>query len=175
MITFQFDQCFNDKKVIKACTDEGLAIVHRLPRELLGKPDPELLAVLMKSPNPVVTLDRALPTEHTAHIPPKNPGIVVVNYSRDVPRTITTREAAKILRKFKERVPAWHQISVQNSIIEITEKSVEIWHIEETELVTDGYLEINVETGWTEQLTQTLRQNSARGSAAPSGQSDAAS
>ena len=181
MTAFQFDQCFNDKKVIKACTAEGLAIAYRLPRESWGKSDPDLLAGLMASPHPVVTLDRALPTEHTSHIPASNPGIVVVGYSRDVPRTITTREGGKILRSFKDRVPTWHQLPLRNSIVEITEKSVEIWHIEATELVADGYFEFAEDREWVAQFVLLLAQNTLRHSntavppsAPPAGQADAA-
>ena len=166
MNTFQFDQCFNDKKVIKACTDEGLANALRLPRDLHDKSDPELLGTLMKSANPLVTLDRALPAEHAASIPSANPGIVVVNYSRDVPRTITTREAARILRQFKDRLSNWNELSLQNSILEITEKSVEIWHIEASIRVHDGYLEFDNDNKWIDSFLLLLKQN-ARGRGEP--------
>ena len=32
MTTFQFDQCFDDKRIIRKCQDEGLANTLRLPR-----------------------------------------------------------------------------------------------------------------------------------------------
>ncbi len=162
MTTFQFDQCFNDKKVIQACTDEGLALARRLPSDLLGKPDPELLAVLMGAPNPVVTLDRALPTEHAAHIPAHHPGIVVVSFSRDNPRTITTREAGKILRNFKDRVPTWHQLALRNSIVEITEKSVEVCHIDAGGIVRDQYRGFSNDRAWVAQFVQLIYENSQR-------------
>jgi len=175
MITFQFDQCFNDKKVIKACAEEGLAGVRRFPRELWDKPDPELLPVLMASPNPLVTLDRALPREHAAHIPARNPGIVVVNYSRAIPRTITTKESSKILSKFKQRMTNWHRLGIANSIIEITEQSAEVWHIEDGELVQHGYLEFNDAGDWIVQLADLLKQNADRGHVPTPGQSGDAS
>jgi hypothetical protein len=30
MTTFQFDKCFNDKKVVNECNEEGLAYARRL-------------------------------------------------------------------------------------------------------------------------------------------------
>lgn len=174
MITFQFDQCFNDKKVIKGCTAEGLAGALRFPREWWDKPDPELLAVVMMSPNPFVTLDRALPREHVASIPARHPGILVVNYSRAIPRTITTKEAGKILSKFKQSMTHWHHLVVRNSIIEITEASAEVWHIEDGELVRDEYLDFNDAGDWVGQLTDLLKQNADRDHTPTPGQSDGA-
>lgn len=167
MTTFQFDQCFDDKKVIKNCNEEGLATAHRLPKELRGTEDPELLAVLMQRTAPLVTLDRALPAEHTKHIPEANPGIIVVNYSRDVLRTITTTAASKILAQFKEKVPSWHQLTLQNSIIEITEQSVEIWHIEGGELMEDVYIDIEKDQDWIDIFLQILETNARRSSQPP--------
>jgi hypothetical protein len=175
MITFQFDQCFNDKKVIKTCADEGLAGALRFPREWWDKPDPDLLADVMMSPNPLVTLDRALPREHAAHVPARHPGIVIVNYSRAIPRTITTKEAGKILNHFKQRVTNWHHRAVRNSIVEITEMSAEVWHVEDGELVRDGYLEFHDASDWAAQLIQLLTQNADRDQTPPPGQSDGVS
>ena len=138
-----------------------------MPRELWGKADPELLAILMGSPDPVVTLDRALPTEHTAQIPANNPGIVVVGFSRDVPRTITTGEAGKILRRFKARIPSWHQLSLRSSIIEITEKSIEVWHIAANKLIEDAFIEFDEDEKWLAKFVALLTQNAQRHADAP--------
>src|SRR5437879_2732125 len=107
MTIFQFDKCFNDKKVVKACNDEGLVNARRLDKHLYDSEDPEILDHYMVLPNPVITTDRALPEEHPDHIPDVSPGIVVVAYSRYIDKTketlktITTKAAAKILDKFK--------------------------------------------------------------------------
>ena len=60
----------------------------------------------------------------------------------------------------------WHQLPLQNSIIEITEKSVEIWHVEDGKLAKDGYVEFNDDGDWVHQLLNLLQQNSERGKSA---------
>ncbi len=101
----------------------------------------------MKRPTPMITIDRALPNQHSDCIPEQNPGIVVIAYSRYIDRsrealkTMTTRAASRILRQFKQRVPEWHKLEVRNSIVEITNKGIEIWHVEGSRLKFDTYLD----------------------------------
>lgn len=167
MTAFQFDKCFDDKKVIKKCNDEGHATALRLPRNLRDAEDPELLKVFMPGRHAMVTTDRALPTQHTAHIPDTNPGIVVVCYSRDVLKTITTGAAAKILDQLKSSLSTWHQTSVANSIVEITEQSVEVFHVEAGKLIQDTYLDFKKESDWPVQFLNTLQKNVLRQAGLP--------
>src|SRR5437660_10097793 len=108
MNTYQFDECFDDLDVIDACNNDKKVAALRLDDDLMGKKDPEVLAVLMNRPTPMVTTDGKLPSRHTAHIPDANPGIITVGYSRytidrsrEALKTLTTEAAGKLLSKFK--------------------------------------------------------------------------
>ena len=61
---FQFDQCFNDRKICEQCNHEGKVRVFRFPARLVDAADPEVLADLLPKGNPLVTIDKALPAEH---------------------------------------------------------------------------------------------------------------
>ena len=158
MSTFQFDQCFNDQKIIRKCQEEGVAGALRFPARMCDLEDPQVLDRFMQLPNPLVTLDRRLPEDHAAFIPDNHPGIVVVSNAPGIPQTITTNQGGKILAQFKARLSSWFQISFQNSVIEITQESVEIWHVTGGKLVRDGYLTFQ-QTDWADQLTMLLQQN----------------
>jgi hypothetical protein len=147
MNTFQFDECFDDFDVIEACNNEKKAEALRLDDELMGKLDPQVLAVLMVRPIPLVTIDGKLPGKHTAHIPEINPGIITVGYSRytidrrrEALKTLTTTAAGQILHKFKDLCPNWHTLIVRNSIVEITNKEVIVSHVEKGMLKFDIHI-----------------------------------
>ncbi|HYV34164.1 MAG TPA: hypothetical protein VE988_00585, partial [Gemmataceae bacterium] len=140
MTVFQFDQCLDDKKIIRKCKEEGLAEVFRLPRNLRDAEDPVVLSTLLTRPNPLVTVDRGIAVDHAAAIPDAHPGLVIVSHDPDSPRTMTTGQASRILAAFKQRYPDWHQTSLANSVIEITPGSVEIWHVLSGQLLRDEFL-----------------------------------
>src|SRR5580765_1126504 len=120
MNVFQFDQCIDDKKIIRKCEDEGLAKVLRLPRHLRNAEDPVVLTTLLARSNPLITLDRGMATDHAGSFPESHPGLVIVSHDPAAPRTMTTGEASRILASFKKRYPDWHQLSLANSVLEIT-------------------------------------------------------
>jgi hypothetical protein len=168
MSRFQFDKCLDDIEVIDPCNGDNLVQALPLEEDLWNAKDPELLRVLMARSTPLVTIDRKLPRQHSAHIPDVHPGIIIVAYSqyidrsKETLRTITTRAAAKILRTFKSLVPDWHQISVANSIVEITNKGVEISHVENGRIKFDGYLEYEKPDTLRTELVRLLHANSER-------------
>lgn len=138
MIAFQLDQCLDSKRFVRNCTAEGRCQLFRLPPPLRGAEDPQLLAGVMAVANPLVTFDRSLAHEHTAHIPQNNPGIIVIsNYP--APQTLTVSIAQKVLAKFKSAFQDWHQVSWRNSVVEITSLGVEVWHVASGKLVRDAY------------------------------------
>ncbi len=163
MTNFQFDKCFNDKKIIERCNAGEQVTALRLPRKLFDAEDPELLAALLPLGNPIVTIDRALPSEHASHIPDANPGIVVVCYSRNVVnRTLTTHAAASILERFKQQVTIWNTVSIRNSIITITEADVEVCHVQNGRLERDSHLVYYSQPNWVTILLASLQTNTDR-------------
>jgi hypothetical protein len=165
MKTFQFDKCFDDKKIIRKCNEENLVNALRLPPPMRTWEDPELLDTFMKLSNPLITLDRSMPADHATSIPDSNPGIVVVGNAPGIPQTITTLMAGKTLAQFKARFKdmtrGWHELPIKNSIVEITQKSVQVWHVVGGKLISDKYLSFD-ETGWMERLVDLLVQNEQR-------------
>ena len=139
MITFQFDQCLNDKKLR---TIARIRAVRRLalPQETDRRVDPVVLNDLLAKPNPLVTFDLRMAKDRTTDVPERNPGLVAISNGRQNSRTMTTPIARKILQKFKGLFPQWHQSPLNNSIIKISPESVEVWHVAAGRLVQDGYL-----------------------------------
>jgi hypothetical protein len=167
MITFQFDQCFNDKKLARDCTNQGLSVAWCFPKRLIGEEDPTVLSDLLAKPNPLVTFDLRMAEDHTTYIPERNPGMVVISNGRGQnPRTMTTPIARRILQNFKGLIPQWHQSLLNNSIVEISPAGVEVWHVEAGRLVRDGYLAFT-DADWSARLLDTLQQNARRGSSLP--------
>jgi hypothetical protein len=113
MIIFQFDQCFNDKKLARDCTDQGLCTAWCFPNRLRDAEDPVVLSDLLSKSNPLVTFDLDMAGDHASYIPDRNPGMIVISNGRgENPRTMTTSVARKILRDFKAIFPQWHQTEV---------------------------------------------------------------
>jgi hypothetical protein len=163
MITFQLDQCFNDRRLAERCNAEaeGRAQVFRYPRRLFGVLDPDVLADLIPRGNPLVTTDRAMPGKHAAYIVEPHPGIVVVCYSSHEVKTITTSRAAAILVRLKEAVPGWYQLPVANSVLFITEVDVEVCRVEFGTLMRGRSLPYT-DPNWTAQLIADLEMNASR-------------
>ena len=47
MITFQLDECLNDKSLAEDCNNQGLATVFRFPSTLRGRTDAEVISRLL--------------------------------------------------------------------------------------------------------------------------------
>ena len=160
MTTFQLDQCLDSKRFAHDCVAEGLCRTLRLPSSLRNAADPDLLAALMTGSHPLVTFDRALPEEHSQFIPESHPGILIVSNS-PAPQTMTVCIAQRVLSRFKIAVPNWHEAVWQNSIVELTSVSVEVWHVADKQLVHDGYYAFDT-PDWPTLLFTVLTQNAQR-------------
>jgi hypothetical protein len=162
MTTFQLDQNISDARVVAACRADGHGDALALPPELRDVLDPELLAVVLAGSSPLMTLDRHLPPDHSAHIPDLNPGIIVVTNYPDRWRTMTSRLALRVLAKLKACFPDWHQCRLNNSILEITAEGVAVGHVEQGKFASGDYYEFTDET-WPAPLRAALERNASRG------------
>ena len=160
MTTFQLDQCLDSKRFARDCADEGRCRTLRLPPSLRNAEDPELLTALMTGFNPLVTFDRELPHEHAQFIPASHPGIVIVSNDPS-PQTMTVRIAQRVLARFKAALPDWHESIWKNSVVEITSDAIEVWHVEGTRLIPDGYFAFD-HTDWPTVLRTLLDRNAQR-------------
>src|SRR4051812_13725426 len=162
MITFQFDQCSNDKKLAQDCNNEGLCKAWRFPKRLVDALDPDVLPDLLGKSNPLFTTDHDIARKHTAFIPDHNPGMVILtNKESGDLRTMTTIIARQILRNFKKIFPQWHQAVLSNSIIEISAAHVEVCHVETGKLVRDEFI-LFADADWSVRLQDTLLRNMQR-------------
>ncbi len=161
MITFQLDECLNSKKFVLGCAQEGLCKVFRFPSDMKGLKDPEMLNQLLPRKLPLVTTDFALLDEHLNSIPEYHPGIILIANSENVPQTLTIKKVQAILRKFKTKFSQWYQVSWQNSIVCITQDSVNVLHIEDSHLKNDGYFTYQ-SLDWDKILEDILCQNTKR-------------
>jgi hypothetical protein len=119
--------------------------------------DPEMLNQLPKG-NPLITTDFALLDEHLNSIPEYHQGIILIANSESVPQTLTIKKVQAILRKFKTKFSQWHQASWQNSIVCITQDSVNVLHIEAGNLKEDGYF-LCQSLNWDKTLEDALCRN----------------
>jgi hypothetical protein len=166
MMTFQFDQCLNDKRLARDCTAQGLATAWCFPRRLMDEEDPIVLGDLLGRPHPLVTLDLRMARDHSTSIPDSNPGMVVISNGRDNPRTMTTSAARKILAQFKKQFPDWHRTTFNNSIIEISPAGIGIGHVESGRLVHDEDIPLD-DMNWMTRFERVIQVNAGRAPSLP--------
>ncbi len=128
MSTFQVDQCLNSREFVEACNRQGLVEVWRFPRRLQDKKDPEVLAEILPSGRTLLTADREIHWNHAAHIPQGHSGIIIIAGASPW-HSITKRDVMRILAMLKDRLASWHEISLRDLIVEVTDSSVEAWRV----------------------------------------------
>jgi hypothetical protein len=161
MSTFQLDQCASDEVIVQACAEEGHGEAVPLPLDLHNTKDNVLVPLMMARETVFVTKDRLLARQCISLIPDRNPGIITVtNYPKRYLQMSASR-VLLILRKVKQGIPAWFEVPLHNSIIEITVEGVGVAHVESGKWVTDGYFDFAVD-GWQEGLLAVLRANAER-------------
>jgi hypothetical protein len=148
---------------MRRCKKTGLAETSRFERRHRNKKmqDPEVMAYYFGLNRVLLTFDKALIDEHENDIPGLNPGIIVVQHSPALLRTLTQKSAEKIIAKFKEIIPDWYEVPWSNSIVRISDIAVEICRKEESGVVTLVYTELT-ETDCAEQIRKHLQQNYVR-------------
>jgi hypothetical protein len=160
MSNFVLDECAYSRRLRAQCEQEGLATVKRLPRALAGSKDPELLPEVVRAGDTLLTYDREIAEQNASLLSLGHAGIVVVR-SASIRSPLTDALARQILRKFKQIMPGWHSANVTNSVIEITQESVQLWHAEGGKLEQDGYLRFD-RADLQEALLDVLKTNSSR-------------
>jgi hypothetical protein len=160
MISYQVDECLNSKKLVLACAEEGLVNVRRCPRRLKQRDDPEVLRDVLPSEWSLVTTDRVIHLEHSRFFPREHSGVLIVATSESS-RTLSIKNVLAILRKFKAAFSDWHEVSLRNSVVEITEQQAEVWRVSNGNAERIGFFEFNT-GGWQDSLRSLLQQNSSR-------------
>jgi hypothetical protein len=165
MITFQLDECLNDRAFAQECTQGGLAIAWRFPNALRGVPDDEVISVLLKSDRPFVTKDRGFVRDHIASMPRNHPGVIIIHQGDTNPHTMTVRLVKRILGGFKERFSDWHKTELRNTIVELTQDNIRLSHITDQRVVVDVELPLQEER-LADLIAQVLTRNAAASKAA---------
>jgi len=137
-----------------------LCKVRRYPDNERGTKDPQMLQKYMSLDGIVVTFDRNIVDEHGSHIPDVNPGIIMIsNFIRA--HTMTAAAAQDILKNFKALYADWHLLSWNNSIINLTDASVEVGYMRSGKLTVE-LRKVFTERGWQDQLRTALEKNVKR-------------
>ena len=158
MTVFQFDECSTSKSYLKSCKKSGLAAVRRYPTKHKGLPDPAMLEIYMAQEGVLVTYDHEIWVENEKHIPLTNPGIIIVSHSPAISYTLTQRSAANILDNFKGQFGEWHSVPWSNSLVTITDASVEVMRKSALGFETQLYRSLD-QPGWQWELAERLKQN----------------
>lgn len=135
MTIFQFDECSSARGLLRTCKRRELAQVKRYPTKHKGLPDPNMLAIYTRKDGVIVTFDSRMADENAKHIPCGHPGIIMVGHSPDVPDTVTEKSATRIIDKFKNTFPDWHEISWSNCIVNMTNAYVKVGYISDHQVI----------------------------------------
>jgi hypothetical protein len=162
VISFQLDECASSKKLLRSCRKQGLCNVHAFPRKYKGRSikDPELLAKFVPDSRVLVTADLAIVNQHCDCISPSNCGLVLLGPSPGSPLRTTEKLMMKMLAHFKAGFAAWSGVPWQNSIVRLTESSVEVGHISNGGYVADFYSDFST-SGWADEVRRILVINSS--------------
>lgn len=142
MKTIQFDECVNSKELEAACRAEGKCIPHRFPKRFKGRGlgDPQVLELFFAQGKIVLTNDENILSDHLQDIPESHPGLVIVTHSDNCRDELTDTANRAILSNFKAMILRWDEVVCRNSIIVITESSIEVLHKEAGKLNRDFYI-----------------------------------
>ena len=164
MIKIQLDESITSKKFAKNCKNERKSYPVQFPKKFKGKSvqDPEVQKYCVQNKLPLLTFDRKILLENYKKFVQQHPGIIIIALNKmQRPRIfITVRLAALILDQFKKDFPIWNKTSCYNSIIEITNETIEIWHIGGKEIKHDGIFDRKTKN-WQRKIITVLKQNSA--------------
>jgi hypothetical protein len=170
MTTFQLDQNVNRRSFAENCQKEGRAGVWRFPsawsKKADGFKDPELLPIVMSGDKPLITNDRNIARLHVDSIPGNNPGILIVGFCKGTIRPIGSGDIEKLIAIFKNNFPDWDTVSWSNSVVEITQQGVEVWHVDNGTLPRDLYVEFD-DSNWQQLLKDALVKNNRRNPSPP--------
>ena len=157
MLAYQVDQCARWKTFVKTCNDQGLVRVWGFPRKLEDEDDPVVLEHVLPSGRTLITTDRAIHLDNLAHIPQKHSGILILALASPT-KTMTMVGAQRLLATFKAAVPHWHQMRLRNSIVELTDSSVEVWTVGDLGLRQVVFLTFDA-PNWRTELGRVLDEN----------------
>jgi hypothetical protein len=73
--------------------------------------------------------------------------------------TLTTRFVMRLLSDFKRRFPAWHETSLGNSVVELSDIAVEVWTVHAGRAERVAYISFD-EQDWQLRLRAVLERNS---------------
>jgi hypothetical protein len=163
VINFQLDECISAGKLLSHCRRQNACVPFPFPKILKGKSvkDPEVLGKYMPLDRVLVTVDLSIVEKHGGHIPEANPGLIMLGPSPDSPYTTTVRLTMKMLAKLKAAFPDWHNVSWRNSIVRLTESSIEVGHMTTSGYVYDLNANLDDPNGWQDTLAELLRRNAS--------------
>jgi hypothetical protein len=164
MPVFQLDECLNDPEFARECRESAKAQnilgvrVKRFPRSLKGQLDPVVLNELLQRDGTLLTKDRGIARRHADHVPCTHPGIVIIANAPGHAGTMTVELVKKILGTFKAKLKLWHELPLQNSIVEINQTGIEVSRKSDTGIVPSKYVQFD-QSDWERNLLDALTAN----------------
>jgi hypothetical protein len=159
----RFDECLDDRKLVRDCQTEGLVEARRFPRDMRNKGivDEQVLERLLPACDLLVTNDLGLAAQNVELLSAGTACVLVLSLGPESIRTFTTHAARRMLQTFKADYPQWPVVPWSNSVVEITPGYIRIQHVAEHSLIEDAWIDRAAE-GWQDQLTAALEQNAGR-------------
>jgi len=155
MCVFQFDENSSARSLIRDCRNAGVVEVRKYPSGDKGLPDEDMLDKYVQRDGVIVTFDAGLVQDHLDHVPDDHPGVIIVRHSPAISYPMTAASAKNILDHFKAEFSDWHRVSWKNSVVTMTEASIEVGHVASDHVVNDLSKSYN-ESEWQAELRDCL-------------------
>ncbi len=171
MSIFQLDECADSRHLVRACKEEGSAQVYRFPgrlktkeaREQRKQKDASIIPEFLSGGIPFVTTDKPIIEENLSSVPFPHSGVIIISNAQPVPE-VGREDIINILSTFKRAFPGWHEAKWDNSIVELTDKWIEVKRIESGDVVSLKRLSFD-EENWSGTLASLLAENRQRSQA----------
>ncbi len=163
MADIQLDQNINGKRFARRCNDRGLVPCHRLPIDLVDAGDDEVIEHCVATGRLLVTLDRRLPEQNVQRLSRPFAGVLILAADDNSAQQMNEQTAKRVLDRFKDDFPRWHDVPWRNSIIYFQPSLIEVNHVEGHAVVRTGLIDRG-SPGWQQALRALLERNAARNS-----------
>jgi len=160
MSAFIFDDCIFSKDLKVECDRQGLVSTQRLEDDLRGKEDCIVLPAIVNRGSVLVTEDRRMAEENAEFLSNDHPGLLVVA-SEESTKTLTGRLVRAILNRLKSVLPNWHSVTMRNSIVEVTQRTVFVYHADRGTIHYDRHMPLD-DPKMLEDLVTILNRNASK-------------
>jgi hypothetical protein len=132
---FQVDQCLDSRKLVGKCNSDRPATVRRFPDFMRNQDDPDVVEFARNDKKVLLSGDTRLLDDWAFCLNDHHFGVIVVIIS--LPKTLTWKNAIALLAVWKACIHDWHSLSFDNSVLELREEYLQVFHVERSVPVRD--------------------------------------